>query len=246
MHEIDWALFEFHDDRQPAENFIPKAKAESGKPESAAKETLQPSSVVPFTSLPGLEVQCMARTSGLQTGHIMPALTSVKIFGRSSASQTYQVSGSSPSSLTTPRGNTLPLGIPGDSGAWIIERMNGRVCGHVLAWSQRKQVAYICPMDVLLKDIAETLDATEVRLPGPADLGVKSEQVGPANNQDLDGEDFSDLGDTDLHNDKCRFSTVTSTEQGILPRDTPGSFEGSVSALGVEVEMMHLHSEGAR
>ena len=48
----------------------------------------------------------------------------------------------------------------------MIDRRNGRLAGHVLAWSERKQVAYICPMDVLLLDIAETLEATEVRLPG--------------------------------------------------------------------------------
>jgi hypothetical protein len=46
-----------------------------------------------------------------------------------------------------------------------VEQENGRVCGHVLAWSERKKVAYICPMDVLLRDISETLEA-DVRLPG--------------------------------------------------------------------------------
>ncbi len=61
---------------------------------------------------------------------------------------------------------SLPLGIPGDSGAWVIDRRSGCLAGHVLAWSERKQVAYICPMDVLLRDIAETLEAAEVRLPG--------------------------------------------------------------------------------
>ena len=135
-------------------------------------------------SLPGMEVQCSARTSGLQTGRILPALASVKIYGRASPSHTYEVSGrASPPALLS-SGAAFPsqhqrqrsssrrgksshrLGIPGDSGAWVIDRRNGRLAGHVLAWSERKQVAYICPMDVLLLDIAETLEATEVRLPG--------------------------------------------------------------------------------
>lgn len=110
-------------------------------------------------------------------GQILPALTSVKIYGRSSPSHTYQVSGR----CSTVRGyplpatedppkvyprTSLPLGIPGDSGAWVVDRPQGRLCGHVLAWSGRKKVAYICPMEVLLLDIAETLDARDVRLPG--------------------------------------------------------------------------------
>lgn len=159
VHEIDWALFEFKDDRLPQDNAIPVA-------DSTVVQPIHPTSVVPASSLPNLEVQCMARTSGLQTGVILPTLTSVKIYGRTSPSHTYQITSSPASDKTTGEKPRRPLGLPGDSGAWIIERSNGQVCGHVLAWSQRKRVAYICPMDVLLLDIAETLEATEVRLPG--------------------------------------------------------------------------------
>jgi len=182
IHEIDWALFEFKDERLPDENSIPRAprndprRATSGRTghsrtssrSSGAAGVLHPTTVAPATALPGLEVQCIARTSGLQAGLILPAITSVKIYGRTSPSHTYQVSGS-PRTVQHEDGTTrrsLPMGIPGDSGAWVIERAHGRLCGHVLAWSERKKVAYICPMDVLLLDIAETLEAGEVRLPG--------------------------------------------------------------------------------
>lgn len=166
IHEIDWALFEFKDDRLPGENSMPRAL-------NAAERPIHPSSVLPTTALPNLEVQCVGRTSGLQAGRIMPALTSVKIYGRTSPSHTYQVT-SIPSEKSSDSNNrstdksrrSLPLGLPGDSGAWVVERKNGQVCGHVLAFSQRKKVAYICPMDVMLLDIAETLEAAEVRLPG--------------------------------------------------------------------------------
>lgn len=158
VHEIDWALFEFKDDRLPDENRMPRAL-------DRAQTSIQPSSVLPATALPNLEIQCVGRTSGLQAGLILPTLTSVKIYGRTSASHTFQVT-SSPSEKSRSNKPRRPLGLPGDSGAWIIERSNGKLCGHVLAFSQRKKVAYICPMDVLLLDIAETLDATEVRLPG--------------------------------------------------------------------------------
>lgn len=158
IHEIDWALFEFKNDRQPGENRMPRAL-------DAAERPIHPSSVLPATALPNLEVQCVGRTSGLQAGLIMPALTSVKIYGRTSPSHTYQVTGS-PNEKKSNDKPRWSLGLPGDSGAWIVERNNGKVCGHVLAFSQRKKVAYICPMDVLLLDIAETLEAAEVRLPG--------------------------------------------------------------------------------
>lgn len=188
IHEIDWALFEFKDDRLPDDNAMPRAM-------DAAGRSFRPSSVLPAIALPNLQVQCVARTSGLRAGVIMPALTSVKIYGRTSASHTYQVTSAPPEkdSSDKPR---LPLGMPGDSGAWIVERNNGQVCGHVLAFSQRKKVAYICPMDVLLLDIAETLEAAEVRLPGGEpvvrmvgdrrDAGYHEPLVGDGDSSDLD------------------------------------------------------------
>lgn len=189
IHEIDWALFEFKDDRLPNENLVPRACAEDGI-------LMQPSAVLSTTDLPNLEVQCMARTSGLQTGRILPALTSVKIYGRTSASHTYQVT-SSHSEKNNDDKSRLPLGLPGDSGAWVVERSKGQVCGHVLAFSQRKKVAYICPMDILLLDIAETLEASIIKLPG-GDPVVRMvgegreeqyhEPLGRGNDSDLDAE----------------------------------------------------------
>ncbi|KAL3417468.1 het-s domain protein [Phlyctema vagabunda] len=145
-HEIDWALFTFNRGRQPSHNHISRNK-------KYYKSTCQyPVSVLPSTSLSGTEVHCMARTSGLQSGRIMPGMVSVKIFGRITPAQLYAVSGR--------------IGIPGDSGAWVVDSEEGRACGHVLAWSARKRNAYICPMDVLLQDIGETLGASSVCLPG--------------------------------------------------------------------------------
>ncbi|KAI0392205.1 hypothetical protein F5Y17DRAFT_478036 [Xylariaceae sp. FL0594] len=167
VHEIDWALFEFQNDRIPGGNVFPLA---AGITDSRTPGPLQPVEVAPAKSLPGLDVQCMARTSGCQAGRILPTMASVKIYGRTSPSHSYQVSGKIPGlprpALARNQGaRDARLGIPGDSGAWIVDVMYGRLCGHILAWSERKQVAYICPMDVLLLDIAETLEATEVRLP---------------------------------------------------------------------------------
>ncbi|KAK3940237.1 hypothetical protein QBC46DRAFT_354362 [Diplogelasinospora grovesii] len=181
VHEIDWALFEFRHERKPDQNRIIRAKsvgvgrkrATSNSPASPiGEQTLLPTCVAPTSSLPGLEVQCMARTSGLQTGLILPTITSVKIYGRTSPSHTYQVSGTPSKGIPTAGSDEqrltrpLPMGIPGDSGAWVVDRHQGQVCGHVLAWSERKRVAYICPMEVLLLDVLETLEASEIRLPG--------------------------------------------------------------------------------
>jgi hypothetical protein len=158
VHEVDWALFEFAHDRLPDDNTIPRIDTKN-------PGSLRPTVVAPSESLPNMEVQCIARTSGLQTGKILPALTSVKIYGRVSPSHAYQVTSAEEADQESPHSG-VPLGIPGDSGAWIVSRDDGQLCGHVLAWSQRKRVAYICPMDVLLHDIAETLEAHEVKLPG--------------------------------------------------------------------------------
>ncbi|KAK4667819.1 uncharacterized protein QC764_704390 [Podospora pseudoanserina] len=168
-HEIDWALFEFFGERLPSGNLIPSLDPPPTKAQSqTTSSSICPTTVAPMSSLPGLGVQCMARTSGLQTGVILPAMVSVKIYGRVSPSETYQVSGTrpSPDQPRHPKQSSLPMGMPGDSGAWVVDGANGRVCGHILAWSERKKVAYICPMDVLILDIAETLEANEIRLPG--------------------------------------------------------------------------------
>ncbi|KAJ6790129.1 hypothetical protein PWT90_05303 [Aphanocladium album] len=162
IHEVDWALFEFGSDRLPAGNKMLKARDCA----NCVGLSLQPTVLAPSSALPGKTVQCIARTSGLQHGVILPALCSVKIYGRASPSHTYQVA--SPAAATGPRA----MGIPGDSGAWIVDVLDGELCGHVLAWSARKRVAYICPMDVLLLDIAQTLNALEVRLPGGEPLVV--------------------------------------------------------------------------
>ncbi|KAI2602786.1 hypothetical protein GGR54DRAFT_622981 [Hypoxylon sp. NC1633] len=207
VHEIDWALFDFQDERLPQNNRIPRA-ASSDDLYTKSIGNILPTEVVPAKSLPGLEVQSMARTSGLQTGQISRALTSVKIYGRTSPSHTYQVSGRyshlpghilpatedrHPPKMI-PRSNR-PLGVPGDSGAWIVDRNHGRLCGHVLAWSERKQVAYICPMEVLLHDIAETLEARDVRLPGGKALISVAEHRAADEEDEGEAAEVSDLDD---------------------------------------------------
>ncbi|KAI1768923.1 hypothetical protein GGR53DRAFT_462004 [Hypoxylon sp. FL1150] len=202
VHEIDWALFEFQGERMPRDNAIPRAASKSTR-STTSVGVIQPTEVVPVTSLPGLDVQCIARTSGLQIGQILPALTSVRIYGRVSPSHTYQVSGR----CSTLRGHPLPatedpprfyprssrpLGVPGDSGAWIVDRPHGRLCGHILAWSERKQVAYICPMEVLLLDMAETLDARDVRLPGGRTIISN-----PGRDADEEDEEVIEISDLD-------------------------------------------------
>ena len=146
VHEIDWALFEFDADRCPEKNCVSASK-------SLGLQTDQyPLTVAPCSDLSDLNVHCMARTSGFQTGRILPGMVIVKIYGRQTPSSSYQVVGK--------------LGVPGDSGAWVVDNEQGRACGHVLAWSSRKKAAYICPMEVLLRDIGETLNARTVGFPG--------------------------------------------------------------------------------
>jgi hypothetical protein len=69
------------------------------------------------------------------------------------------------------------LTVPGDSGAWVFDKSTGRVCGHVLAWSEKSQTAYIAPMQVLLEDIARTLGACTVTLPGCQDDNTSAAAV---------------------------------------------------------------------
>lgn len=61
------------------------------------------------------------------------------------------------------------LAVPGDSGAWIYNSSTLQLCGHVLAWSDKRKTAYIAPMEVLFDDIKKTLDADDVSLPNAAE-----------------------------------------------------------------------------
>ncbi|EGS20267.1 uncharacterized protein CTHT_0040060 [Thermochaetoides thermophila DSM 1495] len=199
VHEIDWALFKFDERRMMSGNTIPSANFPDEDEEGAEGEGgwISPTSIVPTLLLPGLQVQCMARTSGIQTGVILPTLTSLKIFGRVTPSHTYQIAGVpfSPPSVGKFRSgpghsikrSPLPMGVPGDSGAWVISRLpypdednkkeGHALAGHILAFSARKRVAYICPMEVLIRDIGETLCAREIRLPSREDGTAPGEVI---------------------------------------------------------------------
>lgn len=164
-HEIDWALIKVSENRMRETNVVTGGalhceSKSSQQPKTLDRETIckisvhesasYPCQVVKTEELGGLRVHALGRTSGLQTGVILPAMTMVKMPGRISFSHSWQVKGN--------------FGVGGDSGAWVMDNASGRVCAHVLAWSPRNNMAYIAPMEVLLDDIAHTLGA-KVTLP---------------------------------------------------------------------------------
>ncbi|KAJ5668999.1 hypothetical protein N7462_010069 [Penicillium macrosclerotiorum] len=154
-HEIDWALIRVDDNRMDPRNIIiDYAASLPGLPGLGWSQS-QPiflNQVARMEELGGLQVHCCGRTSGLQTGQISKAMTLVKLHGRHSFSTSFCVNGN--------------FGAPGDSGAWVFDRSTGRVCGHVLAWSAKTNITYITPMEVTFEDIARTLNASLVSLPG--------------------------------------------------------------------------------
>ncbi|KAL8939513.1 MAG: hypothetical protein Q9216_003319 [Gyalolechia sp. 2 TL-2023] len=141
-HEVDWALIKIREHRQGKTNAV--------KDGTRHCHTANPHRVVEANKLGGLQVHALGRTSGLQTGTILPSMVTVKMPGRISHSQSWQVAGK--------------FGMGGDSGAWVIDNATGGVCAHVLAWSQRNNTAYVAPMEVLFEDMAQTLGA-DVTLP---------------------------------------------------------------------------------
>jgi hypothetical protein len=145
--EIDWALFELLPPRIHPFNII-KGGTRYCR-EGDRKGNSLPIAIKSSSDLACKRVHCLGRTSGLGSGVISPTMELVKIYGRSTFSASWTVAGD--------------FGIGGDSGAWVICNDDGGVCGHVLASRQGR--TYICPMDLLLDDIKQTLGATEVSLP---------------------------------------------------------------------------------
>ncbi|KAJ5590297.1 hypothetical protein N7450_004269 [Penicillium hetheringtonii] len=153
-HEIDWALIKVDEARMDPRNIIVEtSSALPLRPGMPQPPPIFLSQVTRMEELGGLPVHCCGRTSGLQTGQISKAMTLVKLHGRHSFSTSFCVNGN--------------FGAPGDSGAWVFDRSTGRVCAHVLAWSAKTNTTYISPMEVTLDDIARTLNASLVSLPGP-------------------------------------------------------------------------------
>ncbi|KAL1861020.1 hypothetical protein Plec18167_003697 [Paecilomyces lecythidis] len=175
-HEIDWALIKIHDNRMDARNVVsgrsPGAVSQVSPQRGgqgqrgSGQETVHLNKVARLEELGGLKVHCCGRTSGLQSGNISKAMTLVKMHGRHSFSTSFCVDGN--------------FGVPGDSGAWVFDKATGRVCGHVLAWSEKSRTAYIAPMEVLLEDIARTLGATKVTLPGGSEESIAPAVPQPA------------------------------------------------------------------
>ncbi|KAL8786382.1 MAG: hypothetical protein Q9213_002798 [Squamulea squamosa] len=143
-HEVDWALIKMRSHRSHS---TPSNTIKNG---TRHCHTANPRGIIRADSLGGLKVHALGRTSGLQTGTILPTMVMVKMPGRISHSQSWQVAGN--------------FGVGGDSGAWVIDNATGGVCAHVLAWSQRNNTTYVAPMEVLFEDMARTL-GTEVELP---------------------------------------------------------------------------------
>ncbi|RAL02307.1 uncharacterized protein BO80DRAFT_378628 [Aspergillus ibericus CBS 121593] len=164
-HEIDWALIKINDERIDGRNIVYDRTAlarrdpyrqRRGEPARMPQpETIYLNNICRLEDLGGLHVHCCGRTSGLQTGQISKAMTLVKLHGRQTFSTSFCVDGN--------------FGVPGDSGAWVFEKSSGRVCGHVLAWSDKTRTAYIAPMEILLEDIARSLNANYIGLPGNPD-----------------------------------------------------------------------------
>ena len=170
-HEIDWALIKVDDGRSEPQNVVRGGASFSKSGASMEKKDGRNATVEPASypqspkkaeELGGIKVHALGRTSGLQGGMILPAMSLVKMPGRVTDSLSWTVIGG--------------FGNGGDSGAWVIDNATNHTCAHVLAWSERNGAAYISPMDIMLDDIAQTLGA-KVSFPiSPAVTPVTQDQ----------------------------------------------------------------------
>ncbi|KAL8815372.1 MAG: hypothetical protein Q9223_005480 [Gallowayella weberi] len=222
-HEVDWALIKLRPHRSHSS---PSNNITNGQLHC---RTSTPSGVVRATSLGGLKVHALGRTSGLQTGTILPSMVIIKMPGRISHSQSWQVAG----------GN---FGMGGDSGAWVIDNATGGVCAHVLAWSPRSNTAYVAPMEVLLEDMAMTL-GVEVMLPGQETEVEESiagdllhETAGltishPETTQDDDATSSKTQPDSSPHHPPSLFQATTLSPPIATspPPPTPSSFPATAT-----------------
>lgn len=95
IHEVDWALIKINEQRLQARNVVQGGSqhCKSSSAEGSCTEHSYPSKVMKANDLGGLQVHACGRTSGLQTGQILPAMRLVRMPGRSFASHSWQVRG---------------------------------------------------------------------------------------------------------------------------------------------------------
>lgn len=101
-HEIDWALIDVNEERLRDQNLVQGgrrhcklANTQDSKPDSPSTDTEDsyPCHVMNSDYLGGLQVHALGRTSGLQTGFILPTMSLIKMPGRTSFSHSWQVVG---------------------------------------------------------------------------------------------------------------------------------------------------------
>ena len=105
-HEVDWALIKIEEHRLRERNVVnggaqhcelrhvPDASgAQSSNDASVDLSASYPCDVVKADELAGLRVHALGRTSGLQTGTILPTMSLIKMPGRISSSRSWQVMG---------------------------------------------------------------------------------------------------------------------------------------------------------
>ena len=101
-HEVDWALIKVNEERLRDQNLVVGGRRHckledtqhaAGDSPSADTEDSYPCRVMSSDYLGGLQVHALGRTSGLQTGYILPAMSLIKMPGRTSFSHSWQVAG---------------------------------------------------------------------------------------------------------------------------------------------------------
>ena len=101
-HEVDWALIKVNEERLRDRNLVlggrrhcklEGAQYTTCNRPSADSENSYPCNVMSADQLGGLQVHALGRTSGLQTGIILPAMSLIKMPGRTSFSHSWQIMG---------------------------------------------------------------------------------------------------------------------------------------------------------
>jgi len=175
-YEIDWALIKLNDERLQPFNIVaggrrfsrpthrqspPILREPVCRKPYKANEDLFPWRIVTMEEFEDFAVHVFGRTSGLVSGAMFKDPFRVRFPGRRRSSAVWAITGR--------------LGPAGNSGAWVIENTEGRVCGHVLGRSKKlTDRAYMSAMDLIFDDIKETLGARSITLPGAEGLAGSS------------------------------------------------------------------------
>ncbi|KAI9811146.1 MAG: hypothetical protein M1827_005597 [Pycnora praestabilis] len=168
--EMDWAIITVNPSRVGYNRLFPKDDLLATQKDNPTLSTATDHPVSGFCPIEfGAEVHSVARSSGYQSGRISGARGLVSFKYNDKVRRTAEYFVIKDEHQTTDHWNNEGMGQPGDSGSWVVQKSNNRLCGQVwgrnITCGSGDRITYITPVIEIFEDILRITGAKSIELP---------------------------------------------------------------------------------